>query len=442
MGRCLGKLQAFSPGTARPSRALARWLYSWLLIGAVSYSLGMLAPLLILKLGGSVLDVGIATFAYYAASMIGSIFWGWMADVVPKRRMFLTASSAGLAVTPIAMVASDSILGTVLWYAVGAFFYAALAVYLNLLVVEMTDKGQWNENARRGFLYLVTGSAVGTALGLASVIGSALLSYALASTVVGAVGTAIIYASVSEPPMVLERRAVLSSPNLFVSRLTSLPMIFLNFPRLFDINLLRKRIRRIPGSELTVLTLTNALFSVSAQLFFTVYIPYEESVGLNETQVLISYLYMTAINALVAVLMADELRRPEYRLASRGMGLRALGMLAAAAFSTFVVGSDALYTTMLSFTFIGFAYTIITVTMNALLYASLIPGTRGRSLGAYSTVGSLSFMAGALLSGFLAESAGYQLVFFLSAVILMTAAVVMEFYYRSSGSTLESVEVY
>ncbi|HEU16101.1 MAG TPA: hypothetical protein ENO38_00295, partial [Nitrososphaeria archaeon] len=136
---------------------MARWLYSWLLIGAVSYSLGMLAPLLILKLGGSVLDVGIATFAYYAASMIGSIFWGWMADVVPKRRMFLTASSAGLAVTPIAMVASDSILGTVLWYAVGAFFYAALAVYLNLLVVEMTDKGQWNENARRGFLYLVTG---------------------------------------------------------------------------------------------------------------------------------------------------------------------------------------------------------------------------------------------------------------------------------------------
>ncbi len=421
---------------------MARWLYSWLLIGAVSYSLGMLAPLLILQLGGNALEVGMANFAYYASSTIGSIFWGWMADVVPRRKIFLTASSIVLAAAPSAMALSRSVAGVVLWYAVGAFFYAALAVYLNLLVVETTDKGQWNENARKGFLYLVTGSAVGTALGLVSALGSELLGYAAASSAVGAASALLLYSSVGEPRIILERRAVLSSPNLFVSRLTSLPMIFLNFPRLFDVTLLRKRIRRIPGSELSVLTLTNALFSLSAQLFFTDYIPYEESVGLGEPQILLSFLYMTSINALVAVTMADELRRPEYKLASRGMGLRALGMLAAAAFSTFVAGQDALYATMLSFTFIGFAYTIITVTMNALLYASLIPGTRGRSLGAYSTVGSLSFMAGALLSGFLAESLGYQFVFFLSAVVLMAAAVVMELYYRSSGSTLDSIEVF
>jgi MFS family permease len=421
---------------------LAKWLYSWLFIGAISYALGMITPLLILELGGGVIDVSVATFAYYASSMVGSIFWGWVADRVPRRRIMLTASSAGLTVTPLAMILGDSVLGAIVWYAIGAFFYAALAVYLNLLVVETTDKGQWSENARKGFLYLVTGSALGTAMGLASVGESTLVGYALASTIVGAAGTAMLYAFVREPPMVLERRAVLSSPNVFVSRLTSLPMIFLSFPRLFDIDVLRKRIRRIPGSELSVLTIANALFSFSAQLFFTVYIPYEESVGLNESQVLLSYLYMTAINALVAVLLAEELRRPGYRFASRGMGIRALGMLSAAAFSTFVVGADALYATVLSFTFIGFAYTMITVTMNALLYASLVPGNRGRSLGAYSTVGSLAFMMGAIASGFLAKSSGYQLDFFIGAAVLMVAAIVMELYYSSSGSTAESFEVY
>ncbi|MGC9116656.1 MAG: MFS transporter [Conexivisphaera sp.] len=421
---------------------MARWLYSWLLIGAVSYALSMLAPLLILELRGTVIDVSLASFAYYASSMIGSILWGWMADVVPRRRLVLTASAAGLAATPMAMALSGSIAGVIVWYAVGAFLYASLAVYLNLLVVETTDRGQWSENARRGFLYLVTGSALGTALGLAAAGGQTMLRYAEATAAAGAAASAMLYAFVREPPMILERRALLSSPHVFVSRLASLPMIFLNFPRLFDINVLRKRIRRIPGSELTVLTLVNALFSISAQMFFTVYIPYEESVGLSERQVLLSYLYMSSVNALVAVLLADELRRPDYKLASRGMGLRALGMLAAAAFSTFVSGQEALYATMLSFTFIAFAYTVITVTMNALLYATLIPGTRGRSLGAYSTVGSLSFMAGALLSGAVVSLAGYQIAFFLGAIVLMVAAAAMEFYYRSAGSTIESVEVY
>lgn len=427
-------------------RALAKWLYSWLLVGAVSYALGMLAPLLILELGGTVLEVSLASLTYYASLTAGSIIWGWAADVVPRRRPPVIASAAGLALTPTAMALSGSIPGIIAWYAVGAFLYAALVVYLNLLVVETTDRGQWSENARRGFIYLVTGSAIGTALGLPSVALSGalpgLLRYAELSTAAGAAGAAILYAFVREPPMTLERRALLSFPNVFISRLTSLPLIFLSVPRLFDLKALGKRIRRIPGSELSVLTLANALFSASAQMFFTVYIPYEESVGLSEAQVLISYLYMSTVNALAAALLADELRRPSYRLASRGMGIRALGMLAAAAFSTFTVGPDALYATMLSFTFIAFAYTIITVTMNALLYATMVPGTRGRSLGAYSTAGSLSFMIGSLVSGLIVRSFGYQLDFFASAATVMVAAAVVELYYGSSGSTAESIEVY
>ncbi len=404
--------------------------------------MGLLAPLIILRLGGGVIYVGVATFLYYLASTLGSMFWGWVADVVPRRRPFLVAGAALISAAPIGMGVSGSVLGVMAWYSVGAFAYALLVVYLNLLAVESLDRGLWNDAARRGFVYLMTGSLVGTALGLASVMRYSLLGYAAISTAVGAAGAIPLLASVKEPPVILERRALLVSPSVFVSRLASLPMIFLSFPKLFDIAMLRKRIRRMPGSELTILTIVNALFSLSAQLFFTVYIPYESSAGLDEAQILLSFLYMSAINVLAALLMADELRRPSYLLASRGMGLRALGMLLTASFAAFATGVDALYASLLSFTFIGFAYTMITVTMNALLYASLVPGTRGRSLGAYSTIGSLSFMAGALLSGILARYAGYQLVFLLAAAVLMAAAAAMEVYYRGSGSTLDSINIY
>ncbi len=419
-----------------------RWLYTWLLVGAAGFALALASPLLILERGGGLIDVSISESVYTASIATGSLVWGRLADLAPYRRRFLLAGSAMLAISPLVMVVAPGVAGVITGYALGAQAYAIFATFLNLLVVEAMEKSSWSEAVRKGFQYLVVGQAAGAALGVAlSYSGVSISGYALASTAIGAICVPLLTFTVKEPPMTMERRSLLMVRNLFVSRLSSLPLLFLRIPRSLELKVISKTVRRLPESELAILTVSNALFYLSMKLFYTVYIPFEKGAGLSDLQVLVTYLYAALVNATATAMLAGELRRADYRLASRGIGIRALGMLAAAAFSLYVVGREVFYTTLFSFTLISFAYTIIVVVLNSLLYRVLPPGRRGSSLGAYSTVGSLSLLVGSMVSGPLAEIAGYPTVYFFSAALLLLAGAMIEHYYRARSGGAEEFEV-
>ena len=388
------------------------------------------------------IDVSISESVYTASIAVGSITWGRLADLTPYRRRFLLAGSAMLTISPFVMVVAPGVAGVITGYALGAQAYAVFTTFLNLLVVEAMEKGSWSEAARKGFQYLVVGQAAGATLGVAlSYSGISISGYALASTAIGAVCIPFLTITIKEPPIVMERRSLLMVRNMFVSRLSSLPLLFLRIPRSLELKVISKTIRRLPESELAVLTVSNALFYLSMKLFFTIYIPFEKNAGLSDLQVLITYLYAALVNATTTIILARELRGADYRLASRGIGVRALGMLAAAAFSLYVIGREVFYTTLFSFTLISFAYTIIVVVLNSLLYRVLPPGRRGSGLGAYSTIGSLSLLMGSMLSGPLAEIAGYPAVYFFSAALLLLAGAMIEHYYRARSGGIEEFEI-
>lgn len=139
--------------------ARARWLYAWGLGYTAAGAASLLIPLYALSLGGGAFVVGILASTAAFAGVPGALLWGYLAARTGRRRVFvvvaLLATAVILAATPLVQI---------VWVLVGVnallwFVLAAAAPVLNLLVIEGTPEGQWEQriaalNAYQGYGWL------------------------------------------------------------------------------------------------------------------------------------------------------------------------------------------------------------------------------------------------------------------------------------------------
>jgi predicted MFS family arabinose efflux permease len=90
----------------------------------------------------------------------------------------------------------------------------------------------------------------------------------------------------------------------------------------------------------------------------------------------------------------------------------------------------AFYMTFLIFTVLGLAYTPIYVGLSSLLYYNLPSINQGATLGVYSSLVNLSLFVGSLASGYISYYEGYSFTYFVSALFFLTAAIILEWYYK------------
>ena len=101
-------------------------------------------------------------------------------------------------------------------------------------------------------------------------------------------------------------------------------------------------------------------------------------------------------------------------------------MLLSAVFAIFIVGPGTFLASVLTFTLLGTAYTIITINLNSLFFKSLPAGRQGGLLGVYSAFNGLALFVGALSSGYISFYLGYPMTFFVGAILIFLSAAVLQ----------------
>jgi MFS family permease len=390
-------------------------------------AISTLVPLSILALGGSVIDVGLAAVAYSLALVPAPLLWGYVCDVTGSRRKVIMLAAAILLASAVTMYLSVSIATIVLAFAAVAHATGMVGPASNLLVIETLPKAEWDRGYATLSWYSTVGTVLGLAIGMVWELFLPLDTFLLACAVFAAASLAASIVMIRDPPMTIERRTILVNPQAFVARLTQLPLLFERLPRPSDFTSVVRLAREELTRDIPVIILSSTLFSLSLNVFFTSYTPYLKANQLANWEVFLTSLYVNGMNGVASRYVLRRLKGSVTpAIASGALAVRAIGMLLAAVLAIFVVGKATLYATLLTYTLLGLAYTIITVNLNSLFYKALPAGRQGGLLGVYSASNGAALFLGSLASGYVSYYLGYSITFFVGGILVFLSAAVLQ----------------
>ena len=396
-------------------------------------AISTLVPLSILSLGGSVIDVGLASVAYNLALIPAPLIWGYICDVTGSRKKVMTFASVLLLAASLSMYLSDSIGTVVFAYAAIAHATGMITPSLNLLLIESIPKAEWDRGYTTLSWYSTVGSVTGLAAGMAWELFFPLNSFLIPCALFAVACVGLTIALTKDPVMTIERRTLLLNPQVFVSRLTQLPVLFVRLPRLADFRSLLRMTKEELTRDLPIIVMSSVLFSASLNVFFATYTPYLKVNRLTNWEVYLTSLYVGVMNGVASRFVLGRLKGSVTPfIASGALAIRALGMLLAAVMAIFVFGQATLYTTLVTFTLLGLAYTIITVNLNSLFFRALPAGKQGGLLGVYSAFNGIALFLGSLASGYISFYLGYSMTFFVAAMLVFLSASVLQAHFGGS----------
>jgi MFS family permease len=390
-------------------------------------AISTLVPLSILAMGGSVIDVGFAAVAYSLALVPAPLIWGYVCDVTGSRRKVIVLAVAILLASTVAMYLSASFAIIVLAFAAIAHATGMVSPASNLLIIESLPKAEWDWGYATLSWYSTVGTVLGLAAGMVWELFFPLNTFLLACAVFAAAALAASIIMIRDPPLTIERRIILVNPQAFVARLTQLPLLFERLPRLSDFSSVIRLAKEELTRDIPVIILSSTLFSLSLNVFYTSYTPYLKANQLMNWEVYLTSLYVNGMNGVASRFVLGRLKGSVTpAIASGALAVRAIGMLLAAVLAIFVVGKATLYSTLLTYTLLGLAYTIITVNLNSLFYKALPAGRQGGLLGVYSASNGAALFMGSLASGYVSYYLGYPITFFLGGILVFLSATVLQ----------------
>jgi MFS family permease len=414
------------------------WLATLIPFNAVLSSLSTFVPLQILANGGNVVTVGLVLVVYNLAVIPAPLIWGHITDVTGSRRKVIVGACILMLASCIGMFLFPTILGLTIFYAMIAHSAGMLSPPANLLLMEKLPKEEWDRGFTSMSWYTAIGQIIGTAAAIPWVAVLPLSTFTIATTIMSLFAVILSITSIQDAKMPMERRALLFAPHAFVSRLTQLPFLFFRVPNRSDLLSLIRSARRSLTRELPVIFAASALFSASANLFFTSYTPFLESNHLSASVIFSLSLYNLTVNAVFSRLLIRRVGgKVTHSTASAALLVRALGMLAAATISVFIFGFRVALATLVVFGLTGSAYVFINVNLNTLLFRALPGGRQGSVLGVWSALNGLALLVGALASGFISLYLGYAITFFFAGVLVMLSSIVLDAHYGVGRTPLE-----
>lgn len=413
-------------GGARP-----RWLYVIVPYYAIQSSIGSFVRLYILDLGGSVIDVGLASSAFTIALIPSAYLGGKLADFLGRRRPILVLSAAGQLVSVVVLTLSTSIPPIIGLYALFSFFGSFAPPIFSLLLVETLSKDRWGEGSAHSFRFMIYGSTLGLALSATVLVFMPLRSVSLLPMSFSTLMLAFCLAVLRDPPVTLERRTIAFSSDTLIGRLAHLPVILLRLPKAIDFKMLARSWGHALTRDIPLIMMSSALFLLGANLFFTSYTPYLKSNDLSYLEIVGLDLFVSVINGLASSKPFKEIsKKGDPGVLVEFLSLRAIAFLLGAVTSLYFTGRPVMYITLLLYLLIGIAYTNITIGINSLLYKYLPSGKQGGTLGVYSSINSIAMFLGSLLSGTISYYLGYSITFLLSSIALFGAASMLEWHFK------------
>ncbi|MBS7619870.1 MFS transporter [Candidatus Bathyarchaeota archaeon] len=408
-----------------------KWLYTIIPFYAINSSAGSFIRLLILDLGGSVIDVSLAVSAYNIALIPSAYIGGRFADYLGKRKPILIFCSLGQLLSLIPLFFSTSIPVITILFATFSFFYSFAPPIFSLLLMETYPKESWGDGSAYSFRYMIYGSVTGLTLSVATLLFLPLRTMGFLPVLFSITTLILSLALTRDPQITLERRAIVFSPEAFINRLIQLPVIIFRIPRTLDFRHLIKELKHGLTRDVPIIMLVSTFFFLGANLFFTSYTPFLKLNNLSYFEIVGLDLFITVINGLASSNPFKEIsKRGDPGVIVEFLTLRAIAFLFGAIASTYFTGRSILYVTILIYLLLGIAYTNFTIGLNALLYRCLPSGKHGSTLGVYSSLNSVAMFLGSILSGGVSFYFSYSLTFLLSSFFLLSAASFFEWHFK------------
>lgn len=408
-----------------------RWLYAIIPFYAIQSCIGTFITLRILDLGGSVISVGLASSAYNIALIPSAFIGGRIADYIGKRRPLLALSAIGQLFTLSLIAMSGDVNLMIGFYAIYSFFSSLSPTVFSLLLMDTVSKVNLGEGSALSFKYMIYGSLAGNALGFLVLTSLPLTAVAILPIGFSTILLVLSLALVKDSKTGIERQAIALSPDALIARLTHLPVLLLRTPKVDDIKGLFRDTRNVVTRDIPLIMVTNALFFLGANLFFTSYTPFLKANNLSYLEITGLNIFITCINGLTSTQRFSGFsKKGDPGMVVEFLSLRAIAFLFAAIESLYFFGHDVFYVTLLLYLLIGMAYTNITIGMNALLYRFLPKEGRGGTLGVYSAINSVAMFLGSFLSGNISFFFGYSVTFLLSSMALFGAASLFEWHFK------------
>ncbi len=419
---------------------MPRWLYAIIPFYSIQSCVGTFITLRILDLGGSVISVALASSAYNIALIPSAFIGGKIADYVGKRRPILALSAVGQLLTLSLIAMSVDINLIIGFYAIYSFFSSFSPTVFSLLLMDTVSKENIGEGSALSFKYMIYGSLTGNALGFLVLTALPLTAMALLPVGFSVILIGLSLALVRDSKAVAVRQAITFNAEALITRLTHLPVLLLKAPKLDDVRNLVRDARSTVSRDIPLIMVTNALFFLGANLFFTSYTPFLKANSLTNLEITGLSIFITVINGLASTQRFSGFsKKGDPGMVVEFMSLRAMAFLFAAIESLYFFGHDVLYVTLLLYLLIGMAYTNITIGMNALLYRFMPKEGQGSTLGVYSAINSVAMFLGSLLSGNISFFFGYPVTFLLSSIALFGAASLFEWHFKPKRSVEEEL---
>jgi len=408
-----------------------RWLYAIIPFYAIQSCIGTFIALRLLELGGGVISVSLASSAFNIVLIPSAFIGGRLADYLGKRKPLLLLSGVGQIIA-LSLIAMSSDVNLIIgFYAVYSFFGSFSPTVFSLLLMDTMSKENINEGSALSFKYMIYGSLTGNALGFVVLTMLPLTAMALLPVTFSGILITLSILFVKETHAATERQAITFNPEALMARLIHLPVLLLKTPKLEDVRNIVKDARSAVTRDIPLIMVTNALFFLGANLFFTSYTPFLKANNLSNLEITGLSIFMTCINSLASSRRFSGFSKEgNPGLIVEFLSLRGMAFLFGAICSLYFAGHDVLYITLLLYLLLGMAYTNVTIGMNALLYKFLPKEGKGQTLGVFSALGSIAMFLGSFLSGNITVFLGYSVTFLLSSISLFLAASLFVWHFK------------
>ncbi|HHN81255.1 MAG TPA: MFS transporter [Methanomicrobia archaeon] len=391
---------------------------SWYLI-FVPYKIGqanvsMLIPLLILSLGGSGGEVGLAAMLFSLVSMLASIMWGRISDAYEVRKPFIVLGFMGLTLCcGLLYFVTDSLVIIVV-YSLTAILVAAEPPITPVYLLRLSRKEEWEDAIGRfnelcGWAW-VAGLGIGAVL--ATSVDLHIISALMAACVFVSVAAALT--RLYDVPVYINRRGIRIFFTQVVERRRFVPNIILHMPRWPSF---RKDNNRLFFTGIVL------LFTGSSLLYLPI-IPFLRDEGIS-TGLIFAVTILNSLGSAVLYryLGAEVRRKGALAMLRRGIAFRSL--LVVLMMAATMVAPWHIVIVAVAFTLVGVSWPFIYISSISFVTRSSDEHRQCTLMGIYNFVSTCGLMVGSLAGGYIYEYISFSAVMVLALVFLAIAYAVL-----------------
>lgn len=414
-----------------PAKSKANWVYATLPAAIATGPIGTLVQLYLIELNGNRLGTiyaGLAVAAFYLVGIPATIFWGYAADRYRSRRTILMSTYAAMSGVLVALYLIPNTGGIILVYSIFSFISAAAATPLNLLIMESVPKGGWATAFSKLSMVSGIGNSAGLVLSTIWVTKLPVLLLAIPLGLFSLVSAVLSLVLISEPKFNLERETMALRRQSFFSRLLSLPLLFLELPKLTDFRRLFRGLRSGITSYVPLLYISIVMFYFASGLFNTSFVPAQSTFSVSSGAILSVLLAGIVVQTIAFRYTGRYMERRSLSSASiQGLVLRGSCYVATGLFALFLASPLFFYPAIILYPLSsGLAFAVYYAASNTMVFNSIQNRKPGSALGVYSAIVGIATFAGALVSPFSSVYVGFYLTFAAAGTLLLCSALVVQ----------------